>query len=444
MYYKLSDLTIDGKGSYGIAASAVEYDPNKYTYLRITDINDDGTINFDGLKSVDDENAGKYLLKENDIVFARTGASTGRTYFYQKKDGDFVFAGFLIKYSLDPNKVNPRFLKYYTHSKTYYDWVHSFDSGATRGNINAKTFGDMLVDLPERYVQDKIVSILSDLDDKIAVNKKICENLEAQAQALFKHWFVDFAPFKDGNFCANREQNETCFNSAEVQPKITGKACKFVESELGLIPERWRVERLGEMPITVTDYVANGSFASLKENVKLYEEVNYAYFIRNTDLKSQNFSVFVDEHSYKFLSKSKLEGGEIIISNVGDVGSVHLCPYLDKPMTLGNNIIMVKPYNDFYRNFLYILFRWNYGQKLIQSIKGGSAQPKFNKTDFKSLKIIVPEESVLKKFDEIVSPMFNYVGKNNQESSRLATLRDTLLPKLMSGQIKVNEIEKSL
>ena len=237
MKYKLSDLTIDGKGSYGIAASAVEYDPNKYTYLRITDINDDGTINFDGLKSVDDENAGKYILKENDIVFARTGASTGRTYFYQKKDGVFVFAGFLIKYSLDPNKVNPRFLKYYTHSKTYYDWVRSFDSGATRGNINAKTFGDMLIDLPERFVQDKIVSILSDLDDKIECNRKICANLEAQAQALFKNWFVDFAPFKDG---------------------------KFVESELGMIPEGWRVGRLSELATKV------GSGGTPSSKVKEY------------------------------------------------------------------------------------------------------------------------------------------------------------------------------
>ena len=111
MKYKLSDLTVDGKGSYGIAASAVDYDTQKPTYLRITDINDDGTINFDGLKSVDDENSYKYILKENDIVFARTGASTGRSYFYQKKDGVFVYAGFLIKFSLDPQKVNPRYLK---------------------------------------------------------------------------------------------------------------------------------------------------------------------------------------------------------------------------------------------------------------------------------------------------------------------------------------------
>ncbi len=283
-------------------------------------------------------------------------------------------------------------------------------NGSVFMNLKTDIVKKFPINLPCIDEQKKIVAILENIDAKIECNQKICENLEAQAQALFKNWFVDFAPFKNG---------------------------KFVESELGMIPEGWRVGRIGEMPLTVTDYVANGSFASLKENVKLYENVNYAYFIRNTDLKSKSFCVFVDEHSYNFLSKSKLEGGEIIISNVGDVGSVHLCPHLDRPMTLGNNIIMVKPHNEFYRNFLFILFRWNYGQKLIQSIKGGSAQPKFNKTDFKSLKIIIPEESILKKFDEIVSPLFKDVGKNEQESRRLASLRDTLLPKLMSGEIKI-------
>ncbi|MDD6832905.1 MAG: restriction endonuclease subunit S, partial [bacterium] len=164
MEWKLSELSVDGKGHYGIGAPAIPYDKNKPTYLRITDINDDGTINFLDLKSVDDEDSNKYLLKENDIVFARTGNSTGRSYFYQKEHGDFVYAGFLIKFSIDPQKVNPKILKYYTHSQEYYNWVKSFDTGGTRGNINAKTFGDMPISLPKRCVQDKIVGILSALD----------------------------------------------------------------------------------------------------------------------------------------------------------------------------------------------------------------------------------------------------------------------------------------
>ena len=93
---KLSDICI-GKGNYGIPASAVPFSEDLYTYLRITDINDDGTLNLSDKKSVNDPKAKNYILKENDIVFARTGNSTGRSYFYDSQDGELVYAGFLIK-----------------------------------------------------------------------------------------------------------------------------------------------------------------------------------------------------------------------------------------------------------------------------------------------------------------------------------------------------------
>jgi len=174
--YTLEEISI-GKGTYGIGAPAIPFDKNKRTYLRITDINEDGTLNKDGLMSVEEEKADEYLLAPNDIVFARTGNSTGRTYFYEESDGIFCYAGFLIKFTLNPNKVNPRMLKYYTHSKAYYDWVYSFDTGGTRGNINAKTYGQMPVTLPSKERQDRIVEICKSLDDKIEVNKRINDNL---------------------------------------------------------------------------------------------------------------------------------------------------------------------------------------------------------------------------------------------------------------------------
>ena len=116
----LKELSIHHKGTYGIAASAVPYSTDLYTYLRITDINDDGTINKDGLMSVANERASEYLLHPNDIVFARTGASTGRNYFYDGTDGEFVYAGFLIKFSIDPSLVNPYFVKYHCLSDNYH------------------------------------------------------------------------------------------------------------------------------------------------------------------------------------------------------------------------------------------------------------------------------------------------------------------------------------
>ena len=175
----LKNLTVDGKGSYGIAASAVENNERLYTYLRITDIRDDGTLNKTDLKSVDDPNASKYVLLPNDIVFARTGASTGRNYFYDGSDGTFVYAGFLIKFSLDPQKVNPVYVKYYCQSTQYRNWVKSFSTGSTRGNINAQTLGNMDIPLPSREQQDYLVNVLSPIDEKIKLNQKINDNLAA-------------------------------------------------------------------------------------------------------------------------------------------------------------------------------------------------------------------------------------------------------------------------
>ena len=402
MKYKLSDLTVDGKGTYGIAASAVDYDSQKPTYLRITDINDDGTINFDGLKSVDDENSYKYILKENDIVFARTGASTGRSYFYQKEDGVFVYAGFLIKFSLDPKKVNPRYLKYYTHSKIYYDWVHSFDSGATRGNINAKTFGDMLLDLPERNVQDKIVSILKEIDSKIAVNRRICENLEAQAQALFKHWFIDFAPFKNG---------------------------QFVESELGMIPEGWRVGTLGDLGKIICGKTPSKSNKSYYGDdvpfIKIPDMHGNVFILKSED----NLSI---EGSNSQSSKLIPEFS-IMVSCIATVGLVAMNI---KPSHTNQQINTIVPCQSCYRYYVYENLKLRYKELQVLG-SSGTTTYNVNTRTFSSLKIIVPELWVIEDFNNVIKFHFEKILNLYQENLRLSTLRDTLLPKLMSGQIKV-------
>lgn len=285
-------------------------------------------------------------------------------------------------------------------------------NGSVFMNLKTDIVKDFVIKLPMLDDQRRIASILSSLDRKIELNNKINADLEEMAQAIFKNWFVDFEPFKDG---------------------------KFVDSELGMIPEGWKVGKITDIGCLITDYVSNGSFASLKQNVHLYETKEYAQFIRNTDLKTNTFSVYVDKHSYDFLSKSTLYGNEIIISNVGDVGSVHLCPKLDIPMTLGNNIIMLRPNEKEYNYFLYLWFKYFSGQGLIQGIKGGSAQPKFNKTDFKNLPLLIPSFEIIERSYWIFESMFSILSSNVKENSRLSLLRDTLLPRLMSGEIEVPE-----
>lgn len=174
----LGDLCIGG-GRYGIAAPAVDFDKGLPAYLRITDINDDGTLSLSDRKSVADSDAEKYMLHPGDIVFARTGNSTGRNYYYDERDGDFVFAGFLIRFSLDPVKVNPRYVKYFAQSRVYKNWVSSYSTGSTRKNMNAKDFASCPVPLPNREAQDGIVELLDSLSDKIRVNNRLNDYLAA-------------------------------------------------------------------------------------------------------------------------------------------------------------------------------------------------------------------------------------------------------------------------
>ncbi|MFM5942105.1 MAG: restriction endonuclease subunit S, partial [Dolichospermum sp.] len=131
-------------------ASAEDFDTNKVRYLRITDISPDGNLLDNDKKSVSSENIEKYILNDGDIVFARTGNSTGKTYYHESKNGILAYAGFLIKYSLDPKKVNPKYLKYFTISNEYRTWVNNLSLGSTRGNINAQTFSNCPILLPSR------------------------------------------------------------------------------------------------------------------------------------------------------------------------------------------------------------------------------------------------------------------------------------------------------
>ncbi|MGH2161691.1 restriction endonuclease subunit S [Enterococcus faecalis] len=390
MKYKvLTDFT-NGSGSYGIAASAVEKSESLPTFLRITDIYDDGTLNLDGLKSVDDPKSSNYFLQPNDIVFARTGGSTGRNYFYDGTDGEFVYAGFLIKFSIDPQKCNPKFIKYYCQSQEYKDWVQSFNTGSTRGNINAKTFGNMPIPDFSRTRQDLLVNSLSVIDDRIAENKKINHHLTELLQV----------------------------NLARQLESVTEKS------------------RIGNLTLTVSDHVANGSFKSLKENVELVENPDFALFLRNVDLKNNlnGGRRYVTKSSYDFLKKSRLYGHEVIISNVADVGSVHRVPKMNMPMVAGNNVVFLQAENGLLTDYLYVYFNSRFGQHDIASITSGSAQQKFNKTDFRNLEVpILPDEIIKNE----ITPLLRFMDNNNGEISRLMDLRDALLPKLMSGETSI-------
>lgn len=204
--------------------------------------------------------------------------------------------------------------------------------------------------------------------------------------------------------------------------------------QYGKAPKGWSIEKIGEYASVITDYVANGSFAALAENVNYKSEPDYAVLIRLTDYNN-NFSgdfVYIDEHAYEFLSKSKLYGNEIIISNVGaNVGTVFKCPKLQKKMSLAPNAIMLKTKgND---DFYYYWFMSRNGQHSLQSIVTGSAQPKFNKTNFKELLVPVPPLDIQEKIAEYLCDIDKKIEVNKKINENLEQQIETILLKTIDN-----------
>lgn len=200
-----------------------------------------------------------------------------------------------------------------------------------------------------------------------------------------------------------------------------------VNSPWGFLPRGWRLSTIDEEKERLTDYVANGSFASLASNVHYKDTEDYAVLIRlvdfNNDFKGP--FVYIDEHAYNFLSKSSLSGGEIIISNVGaNVGTVFKCPNLPYKMSLAPNAITIKLKGD--NDFYYYWFKSKIGQANIQALVTGSAQPKFNKTNFRSMYIPVPPLDDQRRIASILSSLDRKIELNNKINADLEEMAQAI------------------
>lgn len=389
LFAKLNDLSIGGKGSYGIAASAVERKADLPTYLRITDIFDDGTLNLSELKSVDAPNSDKYILKPNDIVFARTGGSTGRNYFYDGSDGVFVYAGFLIKFSIDPEKVNPKYVKYYCRSKQYNDWVQSFNTGSTRGNINAQTFGNMEIPLPERKQQDYLVSILEPIDEKIKNNKQVNDNLQQQLFSLYENMATASPCLKEYTLSNLCDFQEGYVNPPQTHPEYFDGEVKWLRA----------VDINESFIIETSRTLTKAGFESAKKSALLFEPNTIA------------------------ISKSGTIGRLGIIAD-------YMC---------GNRaVINIAPHDTNMLAFIYCFLKSK--QREFPDMAVGSVQKNLYVSLLEPLSVSIPDNESLTAFNAVGASILGMIHNNCVENTDLANLRDTILPKLMSGEIDVSSV----
>lgn len=355
------------------------------------------------VKDSDKIRLSKYILNQGDIVFSRVG-SVDRCSFVTKETDGWMFSGRCLR--VRPYNIDPEYLYYFFTLPSTKKTVRSIAVGTTMPSINTTLLSNIVVCFPKsEEKQHSIASILSSLDDKIAINRRICENLEAQAQALFKHWFIDFAPFKNG---------------------------KFVESELGMIPEGWRVGRAEDF------YTINIGKTPPRAERKWFSESreNNKIWISISDMGG--CGAFISD-SKEYLTPEAQSKFNIVMVPVGTVllsfkltlGRVAIA---DAELTTNEAIArFILPSFD-YREYTYLyLKQFKYGSLGSTS----SIATAVNSKIIKAMPFLMPPKEVIMDFSNIAGKLFDEIKNLNQESTCLSTLRDTLLPKLMSGEISL-------
>ena len=345
------------------------------------------------VSDADKSRLSKYVLKKGDIVFSRVGSVDRCSFVDQKHDG-WMFSGRCLR--VRPNEeVDSLFLYYFFCLNATKEFVRSIAVGATMPSINTKLLGEVEVICPEIKEQRKIADILSKIDDKIEENQKINENLQQQAQALFKSWFLDYEPW-DG----------TAPNS-------------WLHGKLG---DYANIKR-GGSPRPIQEYLSDSGLRWLK--------------ISDVTGLQTPFIIDIKDHIIEEGLKKTvfLKAGSLVLSNSATPGIPKI---LDVDSCIHDGWLYF-PESKFSNEYLYLYFK--YIRQQLVNLSNGSV---FNnlKTDIlKGYPTILPDEETLQRFDGIIKPMFLQMQNLTRESHDLMDLRDTILPRLMSGELDVSGIQ---
>lgn len=287
----------------------------------------------------------------------------------------------------------------YYSLKNDYTTLASLANGGAQQNLNAQIIKDYVLKMPSLADQRRIASILSSLDRKIELNNKINADLEEMAQAIFKNWFVDFEPFKDG---------------------------KFVDSELGMIPEGWKVGTLGD--------ITKNKSAKVKErnDVKVLSPVTTGELVLSEEyFTKQVFSSSIAK--YKIVNKGDFAYNPARV-NIGSLGRNEFD--FDGCVS---PVYVVFSVLDGYENYFDLFRKTDFFKDSVASLAIGGVRQSLSYDDLSSIEVIIPSENAVEEFNNLYNQMKKTIKANKLENSRLSTLRDTLLPRLMSGEQEVQE-----
>lgn len=412
MEYKVGDLCTFQEGYVNPSQKIEKYFDGPHKWVRAVDVNNNEifntsrTLSEEGFKSA---KKSAYKFPANSIVITKSG-TIGRVAIIKDE-----MAGNRATINIVPNEklVNLYYLFYLLITKRQD--LENLAVGSVQKNLYISVLSTLKINVPELKKQNKIAKVLKNIDDKIASNRHIIANLEELSQTLFKRWFVDLEfPDESGN-------------------PYKSSGGEMIDSELGKIPRGWEI-------ITINDFANNNVITGKTPSTKIKE--NYSKtgvpFLTIPDMHNDIFALnterYISELGIEKLIKKVLPKNSLSISCIATPGLVCI---------IANDTLTNQQINSFTPNknaLYYLYFKLKSMKDYIRDLgSGGSATLNLNKTQFSKIKLVKPINEILYKYDKLVSPNFKIILNIQKEIQQLTQLRDTLLPKLMSGEIEMPE-----
>ena len=400
---RLGDIADVQTGPFGSQLHKSDYIAEGVPCIMPTNIGSHLNFIVDGIahvSKVDANRLSKHLTEFGDIIYARRGDIEKCAYVTTNEEKWLCGTG-CLKIRCN-NGVNSRFIAYQLSTAECKKWITGNAVGTTMLNLSKGILSKLPLLVPSHEDQCRIASILSSLDRKIELNNKINADLEEMAQAIFKNWFVDFEPFKDG---------------------------KFVDSELGKIPEGWKVGRL-------TDVIKLMPGGTPKTSEPLYWDNGTIPFFSPKDVNGVYcFATekHITEAGLNKCSSNLYPKDTIFITCRGTVGKVCLVAC---DMAMNQSNYAIKAIDGYSQYYVFFLVK-SVVERLIKK-SNGAVFSAITSKDFDE-EILIPSQKAVEDFTNVIDGFFRRIFTIGTESSRLSLLRDTLLPRLMSGELEVPE-----
>ena len=392
-YVKFSKFIISTQ--YGYTAEETSLVEGDAKYLRITDI-----VPYFANKEqvpfckIDDNKKKKYLISENDLLIARTGATTGYNLVVDESYKNFVFASYLIRFNYNKNDLYPLYLKYVLKSQQWYGFVNNFISGSAQPGMNAKVFGKFQIPFFKYDIQKRISNILSTYDNLIENNNNRINLLEQMAENLYKEWFVRF--------------RFPGYDDMEVEEKKPRGWQIGTEEKKHLVPSIFKYAELGNI----------GSFVRGK-NITAAKMLKGDIPVISSGLQPSGFHNAANVYGASLTISASGANAGYLQYHVNDIWAAD-CSYYQDDATIW---------------FVYNTLK--YLRPVISNLQCGAAQPHVYPKNINKLCVLIPTEELIHKYNDFVKPYYDEIKVLNKHNQLLTQQRDMLLPRLMSGKLEV-------